>query len=137
MILVDTGPFVALFDPRDGAHERCRAVLRGLREPLWTTVPVLTECFHMLDPGSLGAERLRDFVLQGAVRVWAMEEVAIRRAFELMEQYSDRPMDLADASLITAAEALPSRKIFTLDRGDFAIYRARRGQQYEALEILG
>ncbi len=137
MILVDTGPFVALFDPRDGAHQRCRAVLRSLRAPLWTTVPVLTECFHMLEPGSLGSQRLRDFVLEGGVAVWPMEDVAIRRAFELMDQYADRPMDLADASLITAAEALPTRKIFTLDRGDFAIYRVRRGQQYEAMEILG
>jgi predicted nucleic acid-binding protein len=137
MILVDTGPFVALFDPRDGAHERCRTVLRSLREPLWTTLPVLTESFHMLDPGSLGAKRLRDFVLRGGVAVWSMEEVAVRRAFALMEQYADRPMDLADASLVAAAEALPARKVFTLDRGDFSIYRVRRGQRYEAVEILG
>ncbi|HEV7515551.1 MAG TPA: PIN domain-containing protein [Thermoanaerobaculia bacterium] len=137
MILVDTGPFVALFDPRDGAHKRCKTTLQSLRESLWTTVPVLTESFHMLDPGSLGARRLRDFVLQGGVAVWPMEEMAIRRAFELMEQYEDRPMDLAAASLITAAEALPARQIFTLDRGDFAIYRVRRGQKQEAMEILG
>jgi predicted nucleic acid-binding protein len=46
-------------------------------------------------------------------------------------------MDLADASLVTAAETLSCRQIFTLDRGDFAIYRVRRGQRYEALEVLG
>jgi predicted nucleic acid-binding protein len=137
VILVDTGPFVALFDPRDGEHERCAAVLKTLRDDLWTTVPVLTECFHMLRPGSRGATRLRDFVLLGGVAVWPLEGEAIRRAFELMEQYADHPMDLADASLIAAAEALAIRRVFTLDRNDFFTYRVRRGRQYEAVEILG
>jgi hypothetical protein len=50
MILVDTAPLVALFDPKDSRHERCRRVLKKVREPLRTTVPVLTEAFHMLRP---------------------------------------------------------------------------------------
>jgi predicted nucleic acid-binding protein len=44
----------------------------------------------------------------------------------LMEKYRDRPMDLADASLIVAAERLGTRYIFTLDR-DFHIYRLSDG----------
>ncbi len=68
MILVDTGPLVTLFDPHDAEHSRCRAVLRTLQEPLYTTVAVLTEVFHMLSPGSCGADRLREFIGQGASR---------------------------------------------------------------------
>ena len=68
MILVDTGPLVALFDPHDAQHSRCREVLRTLQEPLYTTVAVLTEAFHMLSPGSYGADRLREFMGQGASR---------------------------------------------------------------------
>jgi hypothetical protein len=33
-----------------------------------------------------------------------------------MEQYADHPMDLADASLLVAAEVLPTHRIFTIDR---------------------
>jgi hypothetical protein len=62
MILADTGPLVALFDPADQDHKRCVAVLKGIQEPLCTTIPVLTEAFHLLDPGSIGAQRLMDFV---------------------------------------------------------------------------
>ena len=40
----------------------------------------------------------------------------------LMEQYRDTPMDLADASLVTAAETLRLTRIFTLDSG-FYVYR--------------
>jgi len=45
MILVDTGPIVALFDRRDDAHEAASARLEKTRGPLTTTVPVLTKRF--------------------------------------------------------------------------------------------
>ncbi len=99
MILVDTRPFVALFDPQDAEHGRCKEVLRSLREALFTTTPVLTEAFHLLRPNSIGADRLRDFILEGGVAVWFLDQAAVTRAFELMEQYKDHPMDLADASI--------------------------------------
>ena len=44
----------------------------------------------------------------------------------LMEKYQDRPMDLADASLVAAAERLGIRQVFTVD-GDFQIYRLADG----------
>jgi len=136
VILVDTGPLVALFDPHDAQHARGREVLRTLQEPLSTTVAVLTEAFHMLAPGSYGADRLREFVGQGGLGVWFMDDAGLQRAFELMEQYADHPMDLADASLIVAAEVLQTRKIFTIDRQDFATYRIRRGHRYDGVDII-
>lgn len=137
MILVDTGPFVALFDPKDGQHKRCVEVLKAFQEPLSTTVPVLTEAFHILDPKSQGSARLRDFILHGGVSVWFMDHATLDRALELMAQYVDRPMDFADASLIAAAETLQTRRIFTIDRTDFSIYRLRRGHRQVAMEIIG
>ena len=35
---------------------------------------------------------------------------------ELMGKYRDLPMDLADTSLIAAAEQLGTRRVFTLDK---------------------
>lgn len=136
MILVDTGPLIALFDPQDGGHDRCAATLRGIREPVRTTVPVLTEAFHVLGPSSRGSDRLRDFVLNDGLSVWFFDKGALGRAFELMEVYADHPMDLADASLVVAAESLGTRKIFTIDRRDFAAYRVRRGHRHYPFEVL-
>jgi uncharacterized protein len=112
-------------------------VLRSIREPLCATVAVLSESFHMLEPQSVGSDRLREFIAKGAMSVWFFDLGALTRAFELMELYADRPMDLADASLVVAAEALETRKIFTIERNDFATYRVRRGHRHYALEVLG
>jgi predicted nucleic acid-binding protein len=136
VILVDTGPLVALFDPQDEQHKRCVRTLRSIRAPIGTTVAVLTEAFHMLQPQSTGSNRLREFVASNALSVWFFEPASLLRAFELMELYADRPMDLADASLVAAAEALDTRKIFTIDRDDFEMYRVRRGHRHIALEVL-
>jgi predicted nucleic acid-binding protein len=136
MTLVDTGPLVALFDPKDGQHLRCVKTLKAIRDPIRTTVPVLTEVFHMLGPGSVGSDRLREFVLKGGLSVWWFDAAGLSRAFELMDTYSDHPMDLADASLIVAAEAVGTRKVFTIDRSDFAVYRVRRGHRHYPVEIL-
>ena len=136
MMLVDTGPLVALFDPKDGQHQRCVKTLKTVREPIQTTVPVLTEAFHMLGPGSIGSDRLREFALKGGLSVWGFDQAGLARAFELMDVYSDHPMDLADASLVVAAEAVGARKIFTVDRRDFEVYRVRRGHRHYGLEII-
>jgi predicted nucleic acid-binding protein len=45
-------------------------------------------------------------------------------------------MDLADASVIAAAEALQTRKVFTLDRTDFAAYRIRRGHRHQSVDVI-
>ena len=136
MILIDTGPLVALFDPKDGQHQRCVTALRGVRESIRTTVPVLTETFHMLGPGTVGSDRLREFVLKGGLSVWWFDAATLSRAFELMDVYADHPMDLADASLIVAAETLTTRKVFTVDRRDFAAYRVRRGHRHYLVEMI-
>jgi len=136
MILVDTGPLVALFDPQDEQHNRCRRTLKAIREPILTTTPVLTEAFHMLGPASIGSDRLREFVEVGGLSVWFLDRAWLARAFELMDLYADHPMNLADASLIVAAEALGTRRVFTIDRKDFETYRVRRGHRHTPVEIV-
>jgi len=38
--------------------------------------------------------------------------------------------------VIVAAEALGTRRVFTLDRADFNTYRIRRGHRYHAVEVI-
>jgi hypothetical protein len=108
----------------------------GLSGPLYTTAPVLTEAFHMITPNSRGADNLRQFILQGGLSVWFLNDAALRRAFLLMEKYRDRSMDLAAGSLVSAAEVLHTRRVFTLDRGDFQTYRIRVGRRHEKFQLV-
>lgn len=135
-VVVDAGPLIALFDPKDAQHGRCVDVLRGIREPLVTTIPVLTEAFHLLGPASTGSDRLRDFIVKEGLALWYFDDRSVRRAFELMERYADQQMDLADASLVVAAERLATRKVFTIDRRDFMVYRVKRGHRQYAFDVL-
>jgi len=136
VILLDTGPLVALFDPKDGDHAGARRILEGVSEPLVTTAAVLTEAFHLLDPGSKGAAALRTFLEKDGAVVWFFDRPALRRAFELMARYEDHPMDFADASLVVAAERLRTTRVFTIDRNDFSSYRARIGRSQRGFRIL-
>jgi len=137
VILVDTGPLVALFDPADADHRQCVDTLRGIEQPIATTVPVLTEALHLLQPASLGAQRLMDFVADEGLRVLFLDDQLLSRAFGLMAKYADAPMDLADASLVTTAERLELATVFTIDRNDFHTYRIQRGHGHRAFEVIG
>ena len=136
MILVDTGPLIALFDPKDHQHHHCKAILPKLDETLITTIPVLTEAFHMLNPNSVGADMLREFISKDGLDIWFLDKKALELALKLMEIYRDRPMDLADASLVVAAQNLKISRIFTIDRDDFFIYRIHVGHQYKSFEVI-
>ena len=54
------------------------------------------------------------------------------RALEPMRLYRDRPMDLADASLVALAETAGYTRIFSID-SDFYVYRLADGS---ALEVV-
>ncbi len=103
---------------------------------LGTTLPVLTEAFYLLGQTSVGAQRLMDFVIRGGLSALALDDTALARAFELMVQYADLPMDFADASLVAVAEANDLRSVFTIDRRDFDVYRIRRGHQHFAFDVI-
>ena len=137
MILVDTGPLVALFDAKDQDHGHCRRVLGTLDGELVTTTPVLTEAFHLLRPERHRVSGLMDFVRHGGVGVLPLDDQNLRRCFGLMVQYADIPMDFADASIVSAAEHSKTDQVFTLDRRDFTTYRIRRGYHQVPFTIIG
>lgn len=137
MIVVDTGPLVALFDPQDADHSGCHRILADVVDPLYTTEAVLTEVFHLLDPASRGALGFREFLLGGFISLYALDGEGYQRALSLMDTYVDLPMDFADATLIVAAEKLPTPNVFTLDFSDFTTYRMRKGHRHIPMKLIG
>jgi hypothetical protein len=123
VILIDTGPIVALLRRPDQHHERCVAALRAFREPLATVWPVVTEAMFLLaDRPDVQAALWRSLEAE-AMRLLPLGRDDIPRIRELMWKYRDRRMDFADAALVRVAEREGLDTIFTVDRRDFGVYR--------------
>ena len=60
---------------------------------------------------------------RGAIALLPLDSKDFPRIRELMRKYANRRMDLADAALLHVAEREGLRKIFTIDRRDFSVYR--------------
>jgi predicted nucleic acid-binding protein len=132
-VLVDTGPLVAILDRDDHEHARCRDALAELRPPLLTTWPVLTEAVWLLGFARRGPESLLEMVERGALALVPLSGEDVPRIRALMRKYRDLPMDLADASLVRAAEREKVFDVFTLDRRDFTVYRAAAGRGFRLI----
>ena len=126
MILVDAGPLVALIHADDGEHERCKEAFISLHDSMGTVWPALTEAMYLLSFSTRAQEALWELIEMQAVHILSLDESDVPRMRELMHKYRDLPMDLADAALVRVAEREKLRRIFTLDRRDFAIYRPSR-----------
>lgn len=137
MILIDSGPLIAAFNPNDADHAPCERALRALDEEGVTTAPVLTEVFHLLPRRASKVEDLVSLLLEGPLTVAPMEDSDLRRSLELMVQYADAPMDFADASLVALGERSGFDRVLTLDRRHFATYRMRRGYRHVPFTVVG
>ncbi|MCA1844310.1 MAG: PIN domain-containing protein [Actinobacteria bacterium] len=124
MTLTDAGPLVALIDADEADHATCVLALRQLTPPLVTTWPAFTEAMYLLSGagGPAGRRALWTLVFTERLELADLDRAGLKRSAALMDKYADRPMDLADATLVALAEIRNLRRIFTLDEG-FTIYR--------------
>ena len=125
MTLTDTGPLVALINRNDPNHAKCVAATKLLPSgPLITTWPCFTEAMYLLfrAGGFAGQEMLWKLLAAGRLALHEVVAIEVDRMFELMGRYRDKPMDLADASVVAASESLQTRCLFTLD-SDLHVYR--------------
>jgi hypothetical protein len=126
MILVDAGPLIALIHEDDNEHEHCREAFATMDEPLGTVWPVVAEAMYLLSFSWRAQVALWEMLETGAVEILPIGFDDVSRMKELMRKYRDLPMDLADAALVRVAERERLRRIFTLDRRDFQIYKPSR-----------
>jgi predicted nucleic acid-binding protein len=135
VILIDTGPLVALLDTDDSKHSICKAIVKRLPpQPFLTTWPCFAEAMYLLGDSGGFAHQFELWRLYAAKRLVLYEftPAEMQRMAQLMRQYRDTPMDLADASLIVTAESRAIRRIFTID-SDFYIYRLADGSVLEVI----
>ncbi len=93
--------------------------------------PPVTEAMYLLGFSSEAQQALWELIERSALRILPLGSADVPRMRELMEKYKDLPMDFADAALVRVAERERIRRIFTLDRRDFSIYRPDRLESFD------
>ncbi|WP_405061635.1 PIN domain-containing protein [Kribbella sp. NBC_01505] len=138
MIVVDTGPIVAAALTADTNHRRCVDLFASLRlnnEELVIPPFVVTEvCYLLAKAGGPKAEMafVRSLAA-GDFIIASTPASTLDRMADLIGQYADLPLGLADASVITLAEQLEVQEVATLDRRHFSVVRPRHVDAFTLL----
>jgi uncharacterized protein len=135
VIIVDTGPVVAMANRRDSDHQRCVELLTTTDELLVVPEPLLTEIGYMLGSRA-GPQAEAGFLRDVADGLYSLESLLsedIGRAADLVETYADLPLGTADACVVALAERLDVTRIATLDQRHFSVVRPRHVHAFTLL----
>jgi uncharacterized protein len=134
MILCDTGVLLCLCDRSQPKHQPCKELVKKSRSPLLTTWSCLTETMYLAlhRGGWIMQQQIASLLLNQTLQVFQIQMEDYERLFAVMAQYRDRPMDIADATLLIAAEKTGISQILTLDT-DFLFYRIKDRESFEVI----
>ena len=135
-VIADSGPLGALFNKRDRFHVRAVEFFRvhGAALRCHTTWEVVSEVMYFLDfsPNAQGdfLDWLHAGHSRGFMTITALDTTDLPGLSKLVRKYADRPMDLADASLVWLANKTDITEIITVDCADFAVYRTNKRKSF-------
>ena len=127
MIVVDTGPIVALLNDRDDHHERCREFLANYPGPLLVPTTVFTEVCMLAERrrGTRAELAFLSDVRAGLFTLLDTTSADLDRIVALVQAYADLPLGTVDASVIALTERLALPAVATLDHRHFTVVRPR------------
>ena len=132
-VLLDTGPLVALLSENDANHARARQLFGECAPPFRLCEAVIAEaCFLMKKVDPSGPEEVVALGRRGVYVVSFRIDDHWSSIEALLKKYANRPISLADASLIRCAEIQKESRIATFD-SDFNVYRWGRNKHFEIL----
>jgi predicted nucleic acid-binding protein len=85
--------------------------------------------------GNRQQQKFLDNLNQELIEIFPLEKAHLPRINQLIEQYNNLPMDLADASLVILAEHLGHGRILSTDQRDFGIYRWKNTHPFHNLLV--
>lgn len=135
MILLDTSGLLSALDESQRHHRECVAALAKALPPLLLSPFVLAELDYLLmrNVGRRGQAALLDEVAGGAYQLEPFNALDIARAKEVVEQYSDMEIGLADASLVVLARRHGVAEVLTLDERHFRAMRIEGRRRFRIL----
>ena len=130
-ILADTSGIITLLDASDPHYQEATRYLADLvvAQSILCEVDYLASKYY----GAHASRRFFASVVRGDFTLLPLNLEDIRRTYEVMEQYADAEIGFVDASLVALAEKHRIRRVLTLDKRHFSMFRPK-GLGY--LELL-
>jgi predicted nucleic acid-binding protein len=135
MMLVDSSGLLAAIFPYQRSHDDCAKVLTRSKGPFLLSPFVLAELDYLITKlaGIPKELTLLREVERGAYDLEPIEVADIKRAREILEQYSDLQIGLTDASIVVLSERYNVLDLLTLDERHFRALRGAGGRPFRIL----
>jgi len=130
--LIDTGFLLAVLDADDDLHQGCAAALQQEAIRLLPDV-VLPELAYLV-LRELGYPPLISFlraVAAGEMALVRTHTEDLERAADVLAKYADARVDFVDCVIVAMAERLNIRRIMTVDRRHFTLFKPRHCEYFE------
>src|ERR1700757_1049903 len=127
IVLIDSGPIVAVLRRRDQYHAWARAHFESTDQSFATCEAVISESHFLLQGTPGGAEALYALLERGIINVSFSLTRQLAETVRLIRRYTGVPISLTDACLVRMGEWEESPGVFTTD-AVFRLYR-RKGSQ--------
>lgn len=134
MIIVDTSGVLAALDGGERHHRASLAAMRG-RSPRLLSPLILAELDYLLATraGARAQVGLLKDVAEGVYRLEPFGIEDLREARDILEQYRDLHLGLADASLVVLARRYGIHDVLTLDERHFRAVMGPGGRPFRIL----
>lgn len=132
--LYDTGFLFAVFDDNDDYQQKCSAAFESEENVLLPEIVIPELAYLILN--NLGYQKLIKFlrsVVAGNFRLVPTELKDLERAPEILEKYADNNIDLVDCVIVAIAERLNIKRILTVDRRHFSVFRPLHCDSFEII----
>ncbi len=130
--LFDTGFLLAILNIEDELHESCVVAYENENRAVLPEV-VIPELAYLV-MRELGYKTLVKFlrsVAAGDFKLVPTELQDLNRAVEILEKYADSKVDFVDCVIVAIAERLNIKRILTVDRRHFNLFRPRHCEFFE------
>ena len=132
--IYDTGFLFAVLDEDNNLHDDYLVAYESEDNALLPVI-ILPEIAYLIKR-QLRTEVLIAFLRRiagGKFKLTETIEHDFERAAEILEQYNDNNIDLVDAVIVAMAERLKIKKILTVDRRHFSVFRPNHCPAFEII----
>ena len=138
-LLLDAGALYAQADRADPHHASVVEILQAEREPLITSAITVAEADYLILT-RLGVDveiAFLEDLAEGTFQVACLTRAELGAALDLVRQYRDLEIGLADASLVVLAHRFRTRRLLSFDERAFRNVAPLQGGTFSLLPADG